>query len=856
MPYPIVFFFYRIAYYLVRIAFFFYYRISFEGRENVPKGTAVIFASNHRSYLDPVLVAMAAPHPFNFIAKEPLFRNPVFGGFIRLMGAFPTADAKHPDYDMLSEATKRLEKRRHLTIFPEGTRHTDGKVGRGKSGVCVLAARSGKPVVPIGLVFDSNNLHFRSRICVRVGKPLYAADYGLNADSTPHEMHAMRKDIMDSIKSMVEENPPFPILHDVPKHRTSIEIAQDKKRADLEQHPHVATLGPIIHNQNVVDDLTRRGARIVDSIADLQPDECVVIRSHGVSAAVYDQLEQAGNPYVDATCPFVAKIHRIVEEHTRAGDFILIAGDANHPEVAAIVGHCKGNCFVFESEEALNNFFQKNLVNSRKRLAIVAQTTYNILVWEKCLKALPKDNPNIMVYDTICHATQVRQSDADKLSRKSDLMIIVGGRHSSNTVKLYHVCNRNCRSYHIENSDELYTLDLGNAEKIGITAGASTPAHIIKEVQQTMTEIMDNNAVEEDINFAEALDQSFKKIHTGEKVKGTVCSVNDSEAIVDVGTKHTGYVPRSELTDDASKKPSDVVAVGDVLDLIVTKINDQEGIVTLSKKKVDEMKGFEEIIKAKDEEAVLEGTVSASVKGGVIINYAGVRVFIPASQSGLPRGAEMDSLVKTTQRFVILEVNEHRRRAVGSIKAVLKAEKDAAKEAFWETAEVGKTYKGEVKSLTSYGAFVDLGGIDGMVHISELSWKRIKHPSEVVKVGDYIEVYIKDLDKENNRISLGYKKQEDNPWEKFKANYKVGDEIDATIVSITPFGAFAQIIDGVDGLIHISQLADKRVENVKDIVSVGDVVRVKIIDIDIENKRISISMRALLEENNDADYED
>lgn len=371
-----------------------------------------------------------------------------------------------------------------------------------------------------------------------------------------------------------------------------------------------------------------------------------------------------------------------------------------------------------------------------------------------------------------------------------------------------------------------------------------------------MTEIMDNNAVEEDINFAEALDQSFKKIHTGEKVKGTVCSVNDSEAIVDVGTKHTGYVPRSELTDDASKKPSDVVAVGDVLDLIVTKINDQEGIVTLSKKKVDEMKGFEEIIKAKDEEAVLEGTVSASVKGGVIINYAGVRVFIPASQSGLPRGAEMDSLVKTTQRFVILEVNEHRRRAVGSIKAVLKAEKDAAKEAFWETAEVGKTYKGEVKSLTSYGAFVDLGGIDGMVHISELSWKRIKHPSEVVKVGDYIEVYIKDLDKENNRISLGYKKQEDNPWEKFKANYKVGDEIDATIVSITPFGAFAQIIDGVDGLIHISQLADKRVENVKDIVSVGDQVNVKIIDIDIENKRISISMRALLEDSDENAEED
>jgi 4-hydroxy-3-methylbut-2-enyl diphosphate reductase len=571
---------------------------------------------------------------------------------------------------------------------------------------------------------------------------------------------------------------------------------------------------------------------------------------------VYKELEEAGNPYVDATCPFVAKIHRIVEKHTAQGDFVLIAGDANHPEVSAIVGHCKGNCFVFESVEALNNFFQKDFSNFQKRLAIVAQTTYNILVWEKCLGALPKDNPNIMVYDTICHATQVRQSDADKLSRKSDLMLIVGGKHSSNTVKLYHVCQRNCRSYHIENSDELYTLDLKNAKTIGITAGASTPAHIIKEVQHTMTEIMDANITEEEIDFAQALDQSFKKIHTGEKVKGTVCSLNNTEAVVDVGTKHTGYVPLSELTDDPTKKPSDVVAEGDELDLIVTKINDQEGIVYLSKKKVDEMKGFEEIIKAKEEGAILEGTVNAAVKGGVIVTYAGVRVFIPASQSGLPRGAEMDTLVKTTQRFTILEVNEHRRRAVGSIKAVLKAEKDAAKEAFWATAEVGKTYKGEVKSLTSYGAFVDLGGIDGMVHISELSWKRIKHPSEVVSVGDFIEVYIKELDQENNRISLGYKKTEDNPWEKFKANYSIGDVIPVKIVSITPFGAFAQIIDGVDGLIHISQLADKRVENVKDIVSIGDTVNVKIIDVDIDSKRISISMRALLEDEADAQDED
>ncbi len=612
----------------------------------------------------------------------------------------------------------------------------------------------------------------------------------------------------------------------------------------LDKYSAVATLGPIIHNNNVVDDMLRRGARIINEVSELHENECAVIRSHGVSKSVYDQLEALGNPYIDATCPFVAKIHKIVAKHTAEGDFVLIAGDANHPEVAAIVGHCNGNCYVFEDDTSLVNFLKTNYERLQKRLAIVAQTTYNILVWEKCIKALPKDDPNIMVYDTICHATQVRQSDADELSKRSDLMIIAGGKHSSNTVKLFDVCRKNCRSYHIETSDELYTLDLRNARNIGITAGASTPAHIIEEVKTTMTEIM----TEDNMNFEELLDQSFKKIHTGEKVKGTVVATNSNEAIVEVGTKHTGYVQLSELTDDPSLTPADVVNVGDEIDLIVIKINDQEGIAMLSKKKVDEQKGFEEIIKAKDEETVLEGTVQSVVKGGVIVAYAGVRVFIPASQSGLPRNAEMDVLLKTKVKFVILEVNEHRRRAVGSIRAVQKAERDAAKAKFWETAEVGATYKGEVKSLTSYGAFVDLGGIDGMVHISELSWKRIKHPSEVVKVGDFIEVYIKEIDAENSRISLGYKKTEDNPWDKFNAEYQVGDTISAKIVSITSFGAFAQITDGVDGLIHISQLANKRVDNVKDIVSVGDVVDVKIIDIDIENKRISISMRALLED--------
>ena len=611
----------------------------------------------------------------------------------------------------------------------------------------------------------------------------------------------------------------------------------------------VATLGPIIHNRDVVEDLKKKGVRIIEDVGELDENEKAVIRSHGVGRKIYDELSQKGNDYIDATCPFVARIHKIVREKSEEGYYILIAGDESHPEVQGIVGHCGENCFVFKDETELKDFFEKKYKNLEKKLAIVAQTTYNILVWGECLKVIPKDNENILVFDTICNATSRRQSDAALLSKEVDIMIVVGGRNSSNTIKLFNVCSENCCSYHIENSDELHTLNLNNAEKIGITAGASTPAYIIKEVQNTMAEIL------EDINFEEALEQSFKKVHTGERVKGYIAALNNSEAIVDIGTKHTGYVPLSELTDDPMKKPSDVVSVGDEVELIVTKINDQDGIVMLSKKKVDELVGFDNITKAKDEDKVVEGVVQNVVKGGILVSVDGVRVFVPASQTGLSRDKNLEELLKKKVELKIIEVNESRRRAVGSIKAVAKAQKEAAKAAFWETAEIGKVYKGEVKSLTNYGAFVDLGGIDGMVHISELSWSRIKHPSQVVSVGDILEVYIKDLDKEAGRISLGFKKAEDNPWVKFENTYKVGDVVNAKVVSITPFGAFAQIIEGVDGLIHISQIADQRVENVADVLSVGQEVEAKITEIDIEKKRISISMRALLD-NSENDEED
>ncbi len=625
----------------------------------------------------------------------------------------------------------------------------------------------------------------------------------------------------------------------------------------LERGEQVATLGPIIHNRDVVEDMVKRGARIIDDVSELRDGEHVVIRSHGVGRKVYEEIARRGNPVIDATCPFVTRIHKIVAEKTAEGYFILIAGDESHPEVQGIVGHCDENYFVFKDENVLNAFFQKNEKNFQKRLAIVSQTTYNSILWGECLKVLPKDNPNIVVYDTICSATETRQSDAAALAAKSDCMVVIGGRHSSNTVKLYDVSSGYCRTYHIENADELNTLDLFNAEKIGITAGASTPAHIIKEVVTTMSELMNKEMTEEDIDFAQAVEDTFKKLHTNARVKGIVTGINSTEVTVDLGTKQTGYVSLSELTNDPSKKPADIVSIGDEIDLIVIKVNDQDGTAALSKKRVDEQLGVEKVVKAKEEGTVLTAAVSAVVKGGVNVFYEGVRIFIPASQTGLPREASLDGLKGQEVKFVVLEVPEQRRKsAVGSIKAVQRQEKEAAKAKFWETAEIGKEYEGEVKSLTNYGAFVDLGGIDGMVHISELSWNRIKHPSQVVSVGDVLKVYIKDLDQENDRISLGYKKTEDNPWEQFKANYEVGDVVDAKIVSVTTFGAFAQIIDGVDGLIHISQLADRRVENVKDVVAVGDEVQVKITGIDLDSNRISLSMRALLDDEADEEDED
>lgn len=614
----------------------------------------------------------------------------------------------------------------------------------------------------------------------------------------------------------------------------------------IESGNKVVTLGPIIHNPDVVNDMKSKGVRVVSSVSEANFDETVVIRSHGVPYSVIEELKARGSGYIDATCPFVSRIHKIVREKSSEGVTILIAGDSSHPEVKGIVGNALNEPFVFNDFADLKEIFEKNNNFLQKKVAIIAQTTYNNTLWGKCAEFIENNCEQPQIYNTICNATSDRQTEAAELAAKSDTMIVIGGKESSNTAKLCEICGGYCKCYHIENADELCGIDLSGSYSIGITAGASTPAYIIKEVQTLMSDNV--KIMDEEFDFAKAVDESFKRIYTGNRVKGYITAVNDAEAIVDVGTKHTGYVPLSELTDNPALKPKDVVKVGDEVDLIVIKINDAEGIVTLSKKKVDAMVGFDKIVKAKENGDILTGVVISVVKGGVIVTSEGARIFVPASQATLRRDDKLEELVNKEVQFKIIEVNEQRGRAVGSIKEVAKAQKNEAQAKFWESVNVGDTFKGQVKSITDFGVFVDLGGIDGMVHRTELSWTRIKHPSDVCKVGDVLEVYIKDLDKEKNRISLGYRKAEDNPWEIFKSKYNVDDVVKATVVSVTPFGAFAQIIPGIDGLIHISQIANQRVDKVADILSVGQEVEAKITEIDAENQRISISMRALLPE--------
>ena len=626
----------------------------------------------------------------------------------------------------------------------------------------------------------------------------------------------------------------------------------------IDEGQKVCTLGPIIHNPQLVSDLESKGVRVIEDVSEAKVGEVLVIRSHGVPEEIMKQAEASSVKTVDATCPFVAKIHKVVKEASTDGQPVIIAGDENHKEVIGIIGHTNGEAFVFEDEKSLENLLLSNPNLKEQTLTVVAQTTFNKKTWEKCEKFLKKYCTNPRIFGTICNATSMRQTEAAELSRQNDTMIVVGGRHSSNTRKLYDVCSENCKNtFQIETACELEAHFFKASKSIGVVAGASTPAAIIKEVIKTMTEIL--KPVEEQTEVTEVVQKSFEEmtdeeafeasldsLNSDKKVKGVVVQVTPTEILVDYSRGLTGYVTAEEYSYDRSLDLTKEVKVGDELDLIIMKTDDMEGTAMLSKRRYDAIAGWDKIVAAKESGEVLNGTVTEVIKGGVVVVADSMRIFVPASQATLSRNDSLDELKGKEVSFRIIEIGR-RRRAIGSIRSVLREQRKEEMQKFWDEINVGDRFTGTVKSLTGYGAFVDLGGVDGMIHVSELSWQRIKNPSEVVLVGDTVEVYVKAVDKEKRKISLGYKKEEENPWTIFQNSFSVGDTAKVTIVSMTTYGAFARVIPGIDGLIHISQIANKHVAKPQDELTVGQEVEAKITDVDFDKKRVSLSIRALLE---------
>ena len=610
---------------------------------------------------------------------------------------------------------------------------------------------------------------------------------------------------------------------------------------ELEKDPSpIYTFGEIVHNPDVNDALRKRNVFIEEDIDKIPKGSRVFIRTHGLPKATVDILKKSGLTVFDMTCPRVRLIHNIVSSHSS----VIVVGDRNHPEVEGIRGHCPEECFIIKTEEELDEVLKK----LDRPTVMVSQTTFNKKVFDR-LAAIAVKNPYVTVKDTVCDATSVRQKQVEDLAKESDFFVVIGGKNSSNTNKLYEIASQYCETVKIERKEDMPALF--NYKKIGLSSGASTPAETIEEVinymanenEKILDVVSENTASEEDFDFAQALEESLMFIHNGQRVSGTVSAINGTEVQVDLGGKHSGFIPAEEF--DSDENP---VKVGDTVEAIVVKVNDAEGTALLSKRKIDAAKNFEKLQSAMDNKEVLTGKVREAVKGGLIVNYSGVRVFIPASHVSLRRNAELDKYVGEEVRFEIISTTDgKRRKIVGSMKEVLLAEKEKLAEELWNNIEIGKEYEGTVVSTTSFGAFVNIGGADGLLHVTDIAWTRVKNVTDYVKVGDKVKVKIKSYDPETKKISLTMKNDDENPWELIK-KYNEGDVISVKVLKIMPYGAFVSVIPGIDGLIHISQLSNKRVANVADVVSVGDEVEAKITEIDYDNKKVSLSIRALLPE--------
>ncbi len=598
----------------------------------------------------------------------------------------------------------------------------------------------------------------------------------------------------------------------------------------------IYTLGPIIHNEQVVNRLEEYGITVIDSSEQASASSKVVIRAHGVGSNVISEFKTKGIEVVNATCPYVEKIQRLVNEKYKEGCQILIIGDKAHPEIIGINGWCDNTAFIIDSIEQVNS-----LPNIQKSICVVAQTTFIRKKWEKIIQSLNKRFKNVLKFDTICNATDKRQAEAEKISKEVDMVLVIGGENSSNTNKLYEICKANCpNTFKIQTASDIPPVDIKKIKKIGITAGASTPDWVIKEVIHNMSEL-DKQDLE--MSFADAFESSLVTLTTGQITKGRIIGYNLNEVYVDLGFKSDGIIPMQEFSDEIDFDPEKSLKVGDEVDVFVVRVNDGEGNVMLSKKKVDAVKGWEVLEEAFENKRPIAVKISEKVNGGVIGYSHGVKVFIPASQISDRFIKDLSTYVKQVLQIQIIEINKQKRKVVGSSRIIIEKNKEFASSEVWNNIEVGKTYKGQVKSLMDFGAFVDIGGVDGLVHLSELSWNKIKHPSEVVKVGDELTVSVIDFDKDKKRISLGFKKKEDNPWTNAIKKYEVGNVITGKVVRLVPFGAFVEIEQGIDGLVHISQISSVRLGKPGDVLKIGQQVEAKITELDIEAKKISLSIK-------------
>ena len=619
----------------------------------------------------------------------------------------------------------------------------------------------------------------------------------------------------------------------------------------------IYTLGTLIHNETYNKSLRDRGVCVTDvagavelaKTASADSPVTVFVRAHGIPLCDENILRQLSesNPYFtykDCTCPFVKKIHKIAADNSSEDNVFILLGGAEHPEVVGIMSYFEGEKYTVNSAEALEKLLEGE--NGRKILQklpiLAAQTTQNLSEWKKSQQILKKLYTNPLIFDTICSVTETRQTQTEQLARESDVMIVIGGRESSNTAKLYSICKENCpQTVWIEHPAELAVCNLITSAhtRVGIAAGASTPSGVIQEVYKTMSEMNEN--------FAELLEATeIKTLNTGDTVTGTVTSVTDAELYLDFGAQVTGLIKAEQITDDTSVKLTEMYKPGDSIEAFVIRVSDIEGFAELSKKRVDSDKNWQKIVAACESGEVVTGKVVEIVRGGVAVLVDANRVFVPASQTGVPKDGNLESIKGNEVSLKIIEIKG--KKAIGSIRVVAREERRAREEAFWTSIEEGKVFKGVVKSMTAYGAFVDLGGVDGMVHKTELSWKPIATPAAVLTIGQELEVFVKSFDAEKKRISLGYKRDCDNPWTVFTGKYAVGDVAAVKIVNMMPFGAFAEIVDGVDGLIHISQIAQQKIGKPADVLELGQVVDAKIIAIDEENQKVSLSIRALLDE--------